>query len=88
MASNFTPHGTNFIEDVSTLTALERWQMVTIDWPRYPDSGLIRCGKCDQCIYRTHDDKGNKYLLDDADILALFVAHLRQRHEDTGKGFI
>lgn len=86
-ASNFTKPGTYLITDRATLTQLERWQLATLDWPRYSDSTSIRCGECSQTIYRIRDDKGNKYVISDADCLALFVAHLRQNHEEIGKEF-
>jgi hypothetical protein len=61
---------------------LKVWQDRALDWPRYPDGRAIRCGKCDQSMYFTADIQGMVYSYTGAEILALIVAHIRQRHED------
>jgi hypothetical protein len=40
------------------------------------------CGKCDQGLWFTYDKKGQRFGYTAEEILALKVAHIRQRHSE------
>lgn len=61
---------------------LALYQETALDWPRYPDGRAIRCGKCDQALLFTYDIQGTAYAYADHEILALIVAHIRERHSE------
>lgn len=68
------------------LAQLAIYQEFAKEWPRYPDSRSIRCGKCDQSIWFLYDENGEVYRYTDDEKLALIVAHIRQNHEEYVNG--
>lgn len=61
---------------------LQYWQAFAYQWPGYIDDRQWRCSTCDQAIYTIADENYAPYQLLESEILALKVAHIRQRHAE------
>lgn len=67
---------------------LAAWEELARDWPTFQvldvNTGIWveRCASCLTGIWRHNDRDGKPYVYDDAERLALTVAHLRQAHAD------
>lgn len=61
---------------------LAAYQTQAKDWPRYPDGSYVRCGHCNQALWRTYDDDGTPFRYEGHEKIALTVAHIRQRHAE------
>jgi hypothetical protein len=64
---------------------LKIWQEAAVGWPlrevtRDTRHGMI-CTHCQQMIYFISDGKGHLYDYTYEEIIALIVAHIRQKHE-------
>lgn len=67
--------------DSLAIRQLQAWEKIAKNWPVFASEfGFIRCAHCDLTIWRTQDDHGQEYTINDAEILALRVAHLRNHH--------
>lgn len=63
------------------LEQLAPYQRIAEDWGIYPQE-CYRCKKCDQSLWFVNDKRGQLYRYTDDEILALIVAHIRQRHPE------
>lgn len=63
------------------LRQLAAYQRVARNWSYYTMGRCKRCSLCHQNIYFTEDENGVVYQYTTEEILALFVAHIRQNHE-------
>jgi hypothetical protein len=63
---------------------LAQWEEIAQAWELSyrDDTGYVRCLKCEQTIYRSHDDNGIPYMMIKGEKLALTVAHIRQVHAE------
>lgn len=65
---------------------LKEWEAIALKWPLYRvNDGTqtpVRCEKCGQSVWFVNDLFGNPYQYSESEILALTVAHIRQRHEE------
>lgn len=59
---------------------LAAWEKIADGWDGYEDGDQMRCGDCDQGMYRVMDDHQVAYHYSDGQRLAFVVAHLRQAH--------
>lgn len=71
----------------SALKELAAWEAIAIQWEWYvhPDT-YLRCRECHQGIARMADRHGVYFEYDEADLLALKVAHMRQVHSEEYRG--
>jgi hypothetical protein len=61
---------------------LQSYQDAALTWPLIQIDRENRCGVCEQNIWFLCDTKGQVYKYTHDEILALVVAHLRQRHSE------
>jgi hypothetical protein len=61
---------------------LAAWEAIASQWVLVRVGSYLRCCECRQAVVRLIDDKGQDYQTSDTEILALKVAHLRQRHPE------
>jgi hypothetical protein len=79
-SSNDSP-GDGTIHPIA-LGQLVTWQDIALKWPLAQVDRENRCGVCEQNIWFLCDTKGQVYKYTNDEILALVVAHLRQRHSE------
>lgn len=71
----------------SAIRELAAWEAIATQWEFYihPDT-YLRCRECHQGIARMADRHGALFDYNEADLLALKVAHLRQTHSEVYNG--
>ena len=71
----------------SAIKELAAWEAIATQWEWYihPDTRL-RCRECHQAVARMADRHGQLFDYNEADLLALKVAHIRQIHAEVFNG--
>ena len=75
---------------VIAVEQLQKWQDFAHTWPTFEakinSRDGVQCGRCSQTIFFRSDVGGNRFQYTAEQILALIVAHIRQRHEEAING--
>jgi hypothetical protein len=71
----------------SALRELAAWEAIATKWEWYihPDT-YLRCRECHQGVARMADRHGANFSYNEAELLALKVAHIRQIHSEIFNG--